>query len=140
MRIFIPFTNLRSETFAAVPGAILVPTHGEFGYSNYLKQRWDEGQTFINIEHDVVPTMAILQSMWDCPSPLCVTGHSDVPGQPEASYLACVKIGADFIAQRKINWTGLKWFECDQQMWKSDPEYYVSGDHFCYHGTVIHLQ
>jgi hypothetical protein len=139
MRIFIPFTNLRAETFVAAPGAILVPTIGKFGYSNYLEQRWTDGKTFINIEHDVVPTTEILESLWDCKSPLCVTGHSDVPGCPEASYLACVKISSDFIAQRRIDWRGLQWFECDQQLWKSDPEYSKSGDHFCYHGTVKHL-
>lgn len=135
VRIFIPFSELRAATFLSAPEAILIPTTGDFGYSEYMKQRWMEGVTFINIEHDVVPTREILESIWNCPEPLCVTAYEHDP--PQVSYLACVKISDTFIRERKINWEGLHFTECDTQMWKSEPNH---EDKWCYHGTVKHLR
>jgi hypothetical protein len=135
MRIFLPFSELRAQTFMAVPGAILVPTIGDYGYSKYLNERWEEGQTFINVEHDIVPTKEILESIWNCPEPLCVTAYEGDP--PQVSYLACVKISDNFIKERRIDWDHLHFTDCDTQLWKSEPNH---EDKWCYHGTVKHLR
>ena len=135
MRIFIPFSELRAATFLSAPEAILVPTTGDFGYSEYMQQRWDEGLTFINIEHDIVPSREILESIWNCPEPLCVTAYEGDP--PQVSYLACAKISDKFIRHRPIDWTNLHFTDCDTQFWKTAPN---QEDKWCYHGTVKHLR
>jgi hypothetical protein len=47
----------------------------DFSYGRYFRERWDEGKTFINVEHDTAFWPGALEEIWDCPEPLCIFGH-----------------------------------------------------------------
>lgn len=142
MKIFIPFTKLRSEVVMAVAKTgidyELVPLIKYTDYSKFLKRRWEEGKTFINVEHDVIiPGKEIMESMWNCDKPLCVTGYTyryREANPPEVTFLGCVKIGADLIK----NSQGLfdepaPWSVCDGFITRA------SNEEYCYHGETIHM-
>lgn len=137
IRIYVPFTALRPQVMIAVPKAIFVPIVDKFyGYSQYFKDRWEEKQTFINIEHDVVPRDDILEEMWNCSEPLCVAGYcSSVEGASGISHIGCAKISASLI----INSPGLfdipcEYIECEGRVGA------LTDFKFCYHGEVKHLK
>ncbi len=133
MRVFIPFTNLRVETYLAVPQAILVPLKDkEHGYGKYLWDRWQEMKTFINVEQDVVPTQEILQEMWGCEKNFCVTSFKENEGP---SLLGCVKFTGEFISQTPGLFDDYPdWRHCDTQIAKSCHDLYHQ------HGAVGHVK
>lgn len=136
MKIFIPFTLLRQQTYLSAPNAKLVPLVNRYSYSKYFKERWRDKETFINIEHDVVPTPDILKSMWDCVSELCVAGYSSkLQVARGTAFTGCAKISASIIERN----SGLfnepcDWIECEGRIAKA------SNEQFCYHGEVLHLK
>jgi hypothetical protein len=105
MRIFCPFTHLRSETYVALkdyPVTFLPLIDHASDYWRHFHERWKEGETFINVEHDVVPLVGVLQELWDCPEPYCISGytypyHSDPPRQ-DMAHLGCAKLSRELIA------------------------------------------
>lgn len=137
MRIFIPFTNLKSETFLAASNATLVPLIDNFAYGCYFKERWDEGLNFINLEHDVVPSRETLESLWMCPNQLCITGYIyryKTVIHPEIVYLGCVKISKELIKSNPTLFdTPCDWTSCEGRITIATSETH------CYHGSVIHL-
>lgn len=114
MRIFIPFTHLRCETFLACPGAILYPlSDHEKGYGVYWLDRWMAGETFINVEQDVVPLHGVLEEMWNCPEPYCRTEYAYpyAGSRIDTSPIGCAKFSDQFIAanyglfpQKGLHW------------------------------------
>jgi hypothetical protein len=46
-----------------------------WSYVDYLQARWDEGRSFINLEHDVVPWPGSPERLWACLKPWCVHGY-----------------------------------------------------------------
>ena len=113
VRVFIPFTHLRCETYLAAPDAVLcpLPDH-QNGYADYFLDRWREGQAFINLEQDVVPMKGVLQTMWDCPEYYCVTnyGYPWAESPIHVSPIGCAKFSAGFIAvHHQIFMKGLHW-------------------------------
>ena len=101
MKIFLPFTHLRCETYLACPGATLVPLFDhDKGYGVYWMERWMEKETFINVEQDVVPHAGVLQEMWDCPEIYCRTEYSYpyAGSRIDTSPIGCAKFSAEFIA------------------------------------------
>ena len=100
MRIFLPFTHLRCETFCACPGAILIPLlDHDRDYGKYWAERWREGLLFINVEQDVVPSLNAMKEMWNCPNPYCRLDYC-YPHKPnDSSPIGCAKFSAQFIAQ-----------------------------------------
>lgn len=148
MRIFVPFTKLRAETMKAVPGATFVPLIGDYAYSEYFQKRWEEGETFINVEHDVVPAPKVLESMWNCGNPVCVAGYvyptPDVEYKPEITYGGCVKISKEFIQNNPDLWRiPARWSVCDGRITQAierNPYPGIDGnENHCYHGEVLHL-
>lgn len=141
MRIFIPFTKLFSATYSACPGATLVPLHDTKDYAQYFQERWEEGKTFINVEHDVAPSIEVLKSLWRCPEKICLTGYvyDTKPGvAPEVTYLGCVKISEAFIKENPSLFDSFPdWSGCDGKIWQAaeDKKY-----PYCYHGEVKHLK
>lgn len=149
MKIFVPFARLRSETFIALPTAILVPLVGDYAYAEYFRARWKEGETFINVEHDVMPPPKVLESMWNCESAICTTGYvyRDSPSdfQPEITYGGCIKISQQFILEHPNLWDDPpRWSVCDGRITKAiedHPYPNINGnDRHCYHGEVLHLK
>lgn len=111
MKIYLPFTHLRSETYLSAKAAIdsepfsyfaLCPlSDHEHGYADYWMNRWLEGETFINLEQDVVPVGGVLAAMWNCPEPYCRTEYSyPYAGAPiHTSPIGCAKFTSEFIAR-----------------------------------------
>ena len=121
----------------AIPMATFCPIlDKEFGYGKYFKERWDEKETFINVEHDVVPRIDILEEMWNCSEPLCVAGYcSNVEGASGISHIGCAKISSSLILKSG----GLfdkpcEWVECEGHIGA------LTDFKFCYHGEVKHLK
>lgn len=77
-RIFLPYTNLQPATLISLIGYDYRPVklEGEYDYSNYFKQRWEEKEKFISIEHDMVIWPGAIEAIWDCPNPICAYGLS----------------------------------------------------------------
>lgn len=151
MNVFVPFTKLRSDTYEAVPFAKFIPLqrgNESTSYAEYFKERWKEGESFINVEHDVVPSIPVLESLWHCQSPICVTGYvyeyMEVPA-PEITYGGCIKISRQFILDHPDLWHEPlpTWSGCDCRITKcleENPYPDINGnDKHCYHGSVIHL-
>ncbi len=118
MNVFVPFTALKIQTLLAATSfdATLVPLSGPHGYSEFFKNRWQDGETFISFEHDVVPTKELLDSLWNCDQPICLTkyDHND-PSIPW--HCGCIKISKSFITAHPINWDDVLWHQCDSTLW-----------------------
>ena len=44
----------------------LVIAEDEYTYGRTFKRYWEEGEKFINIEHDIVPWPGACRAMWEC--------------------------------------------------------------------------
>lgn len=136
MNVFVPFTKLRAETFSAVPCATFVPLLDKnMGYGQYFRDRWREGKTFINLEHDVVPTQKMLDELWECEKLFCFAGYV-YPGQTkfDTSYLGCVKITERLINENpRLFDDPPNWYGCEGRILEL-----VNG-RICCHGSVLHL-
>jgi hypothetical protein len=127
--IFVPYANLHPYTKLALDG------YGWIGvdvslldtdYPDYFAQRWTEGKTFINIEHDVSFPAGLLEEISECPEPWCGVGYSpggcgtapqDLVTQRGAA-LGVVKFSAEFITGTADLWTrewttSRHWAHCD---------------------------
>lgn len=102
MKVVIPFTPFEQSTpvgprgltreceaFGKSVGARFVDVSGsDFAYYELMRDLWHEGETFIYVEHDVVPVPELLPEMWACREPHCRPGLSCDP---------CGKLGADLM-------------------------------------------
>jgi hypothetical protein len=126
VKVFIPFTNLRAETFAALHpfSPVLVPLLDDLAYSRYFIERWRDGESFINVEHDVAPTSDQIKELMECPEPWCAFHYQAMldcltkRGRPDLwsqipPVLGCVKISSDFIAAHPNLWVERQWGNCD---------------------------
>lgn len=95
MLIVCPFTpdKLRPETAAALD---LIDTAGwpvqrvdvsrsDTAYAELIEQLWTDGDSFLMIEHDMVPTVAMVEQMAACPCPWAaqiyeIENHREVDG------------------------------------------------------------
>jgi hypothetical protein len=102
MKVYIPAVNencpaalaLRKE---GVPFELVLMPH-EYSYSDMLCELWKKQQTFISIEHDVVPWWGAIEQLWKCPQPWC---SYEYPPAPKALYaaLGCIKIRGELPRQ-----------------------------------------
>jgi hypothetical protein len=88
MRVVIPCTKLgfpspgrglsaATAAFGSRVGARFVDVSGsDFAYYELLKELWHAGETFMYVEHDVVPEDALMPEMWNCPEEYCTPGSS----------------------------------------------------------------
>lgn len=76
MKTLVPYTDLDAGTAAALPDARFAAIDGDDGYRRLLREVWEEGDPFILVEHDVVPTAAQVASLEACPEPWCGYGYS----------------------------------------------------------------
>ena len=107
MNVFCPHTvnHLLLETKAALDGIaqfIELPEGDDQAYRRYFIDRWEAGEPFINVEHDVAPTLEQLQDLWSCPEHWCSCGYFPFDNIP---YFGCVKFSAGFIKFHRGLWT-----------------------------------
>lgn len=139
VNIFIPFTKLEARTLLAFKGkrCQVVPIVGEFGYAEYFKERWQEGRSFINVEHDIVPDWELVTELMACPQSICLTKCLLDQSWLHHWHLGCVKISDRFIAEHPIDWGKQRYTDCDGTIWTA-----YGGDEkpVCIHGQVTHLR
>lgn len=99
----------------ACPGAVLVPLRDhEKDYGRYWDERWRLGQSFINVEQDVVPIAPVLEEMWNCPEPYCKTDYIYpwTGSHVDVSPIGCAKFSSEFIARHNtLIFNGTTWHE-----------------------------
>ena len=81
--LYVPYTRLGEATrvFLASPlytpcPVTLVDVSGNEGaYLAYLKAVWGRGESFINMEHDIVPWPGAVKELLGCGHPWCFYGY-----------------------------------------------------------------
>lgn len=77
MKIVCPYTKLTDATEFALkyehPSETLFVdvSKDEFAYFELMQEMWKAGETFVLVEHDIVPYPTALRQIYDCPHPLC---------------------------------------------------------------------
>jgi len=82
-RLYVPYTQLNDATRAYLTSVLYTPVpvtlvdcnDAPWGYQDYLQMAWDKGETFLNMEHDIVPWPGAIHSLLDCPEPWCFFGY-----------------------------------------------------------------
>jgi hypothetical protein len=112
VRVYIPFTNLKAETFYALESVfpVLVPLLNPTDYSKFFIKQWKKGVSFIVVEHDVVVTPEQIESLITCPQPWCGYSYRAHDHNP---YFGCVRFREDFIQRHKDLWVERPWGNCD---------------------------
>ncbi len=71
MKIVVPFTNLHPVTKAVLESYKLKINYYELddrdNYRRLLKTLWEENETVILIEHDIVPWHGAIEELYNCP-------------------------------------------------------------------------
>ena len=135
MKVFVPFTNIQTATLkclAREPYSYTpVKMVAENDYLTYFRRRWEEGNTFVNCEHDSLFHEGAIQQLVTCPEDWCAFATS--PGETivwekknENTFtivdiikmekfidggippFALVKFGASFIEKHPDVWDGVE--------------------------------
>jgi hypothetical protein len=140
LKICVPYTRLQPATETVLRGypVEFYPLEGDDGYVYYLKQRWDDGLTFINCEHDTIFWHGAIESLEECLGDWCAYGlKGESPANPWSPTLNLVKFTDRFISTHPTIWDALldedmppqKWRLCDGWLRK-----YV-GSEYCHRHT-----
>lgn len=98
--IVVPYTRHNPEVTQALADyqvAFCDVSDSDEAYWELLAHMWDERQTFVVVEHDVVVRPGALEELIGCPQPWCSFGVPYV-GRIYAG-LACAKFSAELIAR-----------------------------------------
>ena len=78
MKVFVPYTEIQPETKECLAPYDYVPVKmvDDGDYLRYFQQRWAEGKSFINIEHDAVFARGAIEELEQCPKEWCFGGIS----------------------------------------------------------------
>ncbi len=118
LKVILPYTRrIQKVTFAldrtGYPYNPSDVTESQFKYYYLIKALWDTGESWINIEHDILPNPDTFQSFEDCPADWCIAPYPYLM-MPQGAYagLGCCKISARLIARHPdamdidLNWAG----------------------------------
>jgi hypothetical protein len=94
-------------------------------YGQTLTRYWQVGQSFINVEHDIVPWPGALEKLWSC-GPDVVdarwcgyeypVGYSGKYGRS----LGCVLFHGDFMrAHPDVSWADIRWNHLDSAVFQT---------------------
>jgi hypothetical protein len=97
VKVVVPYTNLRAPTaaIASAVAATFVETATDDAYWKLLRDLWAKRQTFIILEHDIVPPEGALEAIWACPRDWC--GVPYPVGRIWGVWHGCTKFGRDLI-------------------------------------------
>jgi hypothetical protein len=143
MKIFIPYTSILPETLKCLEPYDYTPVKmvEENDYPHYFQKRWEEGESFITIEHDTVFEPGAIEELENCPEEWCaysIGGYDAVWDKENAKVkilpysikhfvdgiaptLALIKFESSFIKKYPDLWDGLpertdlkqRWMWCD---------------------------
>jgi hypothetical protein len=116
--VIVPFVPrfLRGQTIAAVPNARFVDVSSDnYAYWRLLRSLWSLEETFVIVEHDMVPSEEMIPGMWSCPEVWCA--HAYRMDSIVETALGLVKFGSallrstssllDGIMEQHRVWSGL---------------------------------
>lgn len=85
-------------------------------YAGILAALWQDGQEFINLEHDVAPWPGALTDLWSCPNPFCYYRYPSWPQGRLTVGIGCMKFGQavlDKIPHSWEDWGNIPWWDLD---------------------------
>ena len=143
MKIIVPYTIVHAA-LREVLDSLAIKVQFEYvgrnegAYHALLSRLWLEGETFMIIEHDVLPVPGIVEEMWNCNNSWCGAQYI-IGGGFMAHPLGFTKFDA-----RMINaWPGLidelpakSWRVLDGKIYEAAYKAHLS---LHPHGKVIHL-
>jgi hypothetical protein len=106
--VVVPFTNLRDETRAAVESAVFVSLEDrDDAYFDFLAGLWTLGETFVLVEHDIVPWEGAIDDLLGCSQPWCSFGYLLELGETTIMHhgLGCVKFSEELCAEFPSVWS-----------------------------------
>ena len=128
---------LRSEGVA--PRLTIVK--GQYDYGRALAQAWEEGEEFINLEHDVVPWPGALKNLIGCESVWCgyqyIAGHSARIRRPIQTGIGCVRFSEQVIRKTPSLVEKLRdvvWQAIEPTIWQA-----IGSEWHCHLPPVAHL-
>ena len=86
----------------------------DFAYDRFFRSIWAEGESFIIVEHDILPWPGATQQLWGCPEPWCGFPYM-VKGSLNA-YLGCVKFDPSRLGECPLPDEALLWSKLDMQI------------------------
>src|SRR6266571_6808928 len=118
LRVVIHHTSMLQpevRKFGQSTGAEFIDVRGsDYAYGASFQKLWSEGRSWINVEHDVLPSVAAIDAMAQCPEPWCavyswryispVMPGESRPQQPvreKEVALFCHKFAASLLARTK---------------------------------------
>ena len=112
MKIFVPYTVILPETQACLEPYEYIPVKmvGDDDYHNYFTERWQNGERFINCEHDTIFHNGAIEELEKCPEEWCAFGalgqiqekRNFVEGA--TATFALIKFESSFITKCKNVW------------------------------------
>jgi hypothetical protein len=90
-------------------------------YLCFLTYQWDEGKSFVNIEHDVEFEPSIVMELWECESDWCFAPYEGIT-EPQLPHLGMAKISSSHIEKTHDVWKTFT--ECSEVMrlrWQRQP-------------------
>ena len=134
-------------------GAIFHDVSGnDVAYGDLIAILWEQGESFLLCEHDVLATPALLEEMARCPSPWCgafawrYSGavrdgetRPQLPVRDREFGLFLSKFSADLLRRtpNPLAGAGIRWTQVDLLLLKWLEQ---QGVERCIHGPVIHLR
>lgn len=118
-QIIIPTTNLFCPASNALSreGILIdaVVMQDDYHYSRLLTDLWKRQESFIIVEHDVVPWPGAIYSMLDCPEQWCAYSYPRAPGDLIEA-LGCIFIDESLIKENvdlHKYWNHVAWNQLD---------------------------
>jgi hypothetical protein len=131
-QVYVPYTHLREATRLYLADQTVEPdgkevhlidvSHSSWGYTEHLAARWTIGQSWVNLEQDVVPWPGAIGALWRCREPWCFysyLSHIDMVANGGAPF-GLVRFSTGFMRQTADVWTQMRaYYEPDYaQVWR----------------------
>lgn len=111
MKVVVPYTELHPDLPRVLRqdhiDARYVRMEDDLHYWRLLRELWWEGQSFIVVEHDILPWPGALQGLWECPEPWCAYPYYLSHDPRPTPALGCAKFGAALMADAPGMWDRL---------------------------------
>lgn len=114
----------------------------DLGYGTLLSYLWTYGESFIVLEHDVVPFPGAIDALAECDKDWCV--HKYPPGPNKLYYsMGCMKVSDSLIDKtrdlpHRYNWEETKWSQLDGKVYPGLLE--VAKEPHIHHPPLAHVK
>jgi len=123
MKILIPALNENPLAAKALRAEGLNPTvrivNHYTSYSKIIQEYWNAHETFIIVEHDVIPWPGALKQLWDCEEEWCGFAYPLHAQTLFGGYLGCTKFDKTLIERTPhliYVIDNLRWMDIDGQI------------------------